>query len=164
MANLTCSLCEQEQGLLMDTNLQDGDTTIVGPACMAGYALTMAASLTEGMPPEAGEAYGELLDRIAANDPRPPKDAPRKRRGPLSKTLADDSQEPVPDSPDIHADGPAASAGTEAPPPVPSDVPVAVTLPEPCPDCGATEGTGDDAKVVCNGCGKVIATTGEAPF
>lgn len=72
MAALTCGLCENEGAVLMYTVIENGDTINVGQACLSGFALGQAASLTEGMTPELCEAYGAQFDAIAANDKRSP--------------------------------------------------------------------------------------------
>lgn len=84
MALPTCTFCEQNQGVLMATNLADGDTQVACGPCLPGYALGMAAAMTDGMPPEAAEAYAAAFDAIYDNDPRPGKpvrQAPAKRKG-----------------------------------------------------------------------------------
>lgn len=86
----------------MMTDMQSGDTTVVGAGCLAGFALGFAATVSAGMTPEAATAYGEQFDQIRANDSRPASpDAPTVRSGPQrakrAKSAAD--PEPEPDSP-----------------------------------------------------------------
>ena len=73
MAAPTCTMCEENQGVLMDTNLQDGETQVICGPCLPGYVLGMATVLTAGMSVQESEAYGPMLDAIAANDQRPAK-------------------------------------------------------------------------------------------
>lgn len=71
MAQPICSFCESEHGILMVTDIIDGDTKVVGASCLPGYALAMTATVTTGMQPELAKAYGEYFDAIARNDSRP---------------------------------------------------------------------------------------------
>jgi hypothetical protein len=68
-----CTMCEINQGVLMDTNLQDGETQVICGPCLPAYAICMAAALTQDMTTEGAEVYGPALDIIYANDPRAPK-------------------------------------------------------------------------------------------
>ncbi len=164
MALPACTICEAETGVLMDTTLTDGDTTIVGPACLPGYALSIAAACTRGLPAEAGDAFGGLFDQISANDPRSPQrppeapaSVPRKRKG---ATAA----EPLPDG---ALAAPAASAAPEL-----NALAGAhgigrldmVDDRQPCFSCGSTECHWETDKVECASCGATIATKDEAPF
>lgn len=75
MAIPNCTLCNGEQGLMLTTTLNDGDTIVIGGQCLASYVLAMAGSVTAGMSPEDCIEYGELFDAIAANDKRPKKNS-----------------------------------------------------------------------------------------
>lgn len=140
MAKPTCTFCGQYEGILMDTNLDDGDTQVVCTNDLMMYALSMASSLTAGMTQEQAEAYAQLLDAIYANDPRGPKPpapaAGRKRRSAPEPEMPPDGSE-------------AASDGS-------------VALLEPCGQCGAKTATGDAEKLTCDGCGAVLATADQA--
>lgn len=70
MAGYTCTMCETNSALLLDTNLDDGECQSICGPCLPGYALSMALALTMGMTPEECEAFGELFDGIHANDVR----------------------------------------------------------------------------------------------
>jgi hypothetical protein len=108
MATPTCTMCDQEVGVLITTMLADGETVVVGGQCLPGYALEMAAAMSQGMPPELGEALGGAFDRIAANDPRPAKPATRKARGkpePAGPPAAPDSERVVPEAVSVAPDG-----------------------------------------------------------
>jgi len=70
MANLVCTLCEGEAAVVLFTDMANGDTTNVGPSCISGFALGLAAATTADMPPELAESYGAQFDQIAANDTR----------------------------------------------------------------------------------------------
>jgi hypothetical protein len=93
MPSIACSLCEEEEAVLLATSLADGDTVSVGGNCLPGYALSLAVAMTTGMPAEAAAAYGEQFDAIAANDSRPkPKGKPRRAHGletPITSTPDD---------------------------------------------------------------------------
>ena len=158
MPTLACTLCEAENGVLMDTNLDSGDTTIVGPACLPGFALSLAGAVTQGMPAEAGDAYGALFDAIAANDPRPPARAAKAPVKPRGKTAASQVSEPLPDGPDSAAGAPLIGVDADATADPAAPPLVSVLLLEPCGECGSTEGIGETDKVVCAVCGALIAT------
>lgn len=70
MAQLVCTMCEAEAAIVLFTDMANGDTTNVGPACISGFALGLAAATTADMPPELAESYGAQFDQIAANDTR----------------------------------------------------------------------------------------------
>lgn len=140
MAIPTCTFCERNPGILLSANLDDGETNVVcGPDLMS-YALTMAATLTQGMTPEQGQALGDLLDQIAANDPRPPKPPSGKSRKPKAAPAAPEQPAGAPGDPER----------------------VTVTLDEPCRQCGSETATGDTVKLTCDGCGAVLATRDDA--
>lgn len=96
MAQPVCNFCDNEYGLLMDTNLMEGDTKVVGANCLIGYALSMAVAVTAGMSPDTAVAYGDLFDQIAANGTRPervtPQNAPGKRRKPGASESSEATQ------------------------------------------------------------------------
>lgn len=140
MAKPVCTYCAEFEAILLMTNMDDGDTQAICPNDVPMFILSMAAQITEGMTPEQSEQYGQLLDQIMANDARPPKPRPRGRA--------------------------AKAAPPVDPPPVP-DVAVApalarVELPEACPTCGNGTALGDADKLVCEQCGKVLATSDDA--
>ena len=135
MALPACSLCGDEQPMLIVGDTSTGDQTFVGPQCLPGFMLTAAAQFTTDMPAEWWAAYGEQLDQMNANDRRPDKPpAAGKRRARPAKQPADSAES-------------AASA------------PVAVALSEgdACPQCGSQAATGTDDKLTCDGCGNVLA-------
>jgi len=136
----TCTYCGEFQGVLMVTNLDDGDTQIVCPNDILMWTLSMTAQLTTGMPADVAQAYGSLLDQIKANDPREAKPAPRRR---TSKPAA---------APQAQSE-PGSSEGASL---------ALVDLPEPCPQCGHAQGVGDETKLACAECGTVLATADEA--
>lgn len=140
MAKPVCTYCAEFQGVLLVTNLDDGETQVVCGNDLVMYSLSFASQLTQGMTPEQSEAYGELLDQIRANDARPPKPAGRRRT-----SKAEPAHEPPP--PPVVAQW--APEGT-------------VALPEPCQLCGSKTATGDAVKLVCDGCDTVLATADEA--
>ncbi len=70
MAKPRCTFCEENEGVLMVTNLVDGDTQIVCGIDLPGFALGMAAAMTDGMTPEESEMHGAALDAIRAHDCR----------------------------------------------------------------------------------------------
>lgn len=158
MANLSCTLCDAESGVLMVTMLEDGDTQIVGPQCMPGYALSMAAAATQGLPRESGDAFGELFDAVAANDPRPPK-SPEHGSKSARKRSANTAQLEVEQSTGTKLPSPPGEPGT---PQTSGSGETATTTPvlleTPCSTCGGVAATGDDTKVTCDGCGTVLAT------
>lgn len=180
MALPICTHCEQREGIFMATLLTDGDTQVICGDDLMLYAITLAATLTDGMTLEAADAYSEQLDAIYAHDPRAivrPAGG-RTRKG---KAAADDSAQcPVckqrggKHSKWCAAD-PAAivpAAGGAAPDDTGHSTPAAehplggpqlaaaasVALVPPCDSCGGTTATGDALKLVCNECGNVIAT------
>src|SRR5215469_17930637 len=121
MAKPTCTFCGEFEGVLMDTNLDDGDTHVICGNDLMMYGLSMAASLTDGMTKEQAEAYGELLDAIYAHDPRGPKPPPA-RGGKRRQAQAE---------PDVALDG-TQPDGSES-----------VALLNPCAQCGGLTATGD---------------------
>lgn len=139
MAKPTCTFCGQFEGVLMDTNLDDGDTHVICGNDLLMYSLSMASSLTDGMTKEQAEAYAELLDAIYAHDPRGPKPPPassgRKRRVAAVPDLP-------PDGSESNADG-------------------SVALLAPCAQCGGLTAHGDAEKLTCDGCGAVLATVAD---
>lgn len=112
-----------------------GDQTFVGANCLPGFMLTAAAELTKDQPANWWEMYGSQLDVIAASDRRPDKPPAAGVKRTRAKKVAPGGAEPAPDAP----------------------LAAAVTLDEPCPQCGAGTATGDDAKLICDGCGNVLA-------
>lgn len=139
MPKPACTFCEGNEGALIISSLDDGDTQIACGACLPMVALGMAAQLTQGMTIDQAEAFAPMLDAIRDNDPRPPK--PPARGGKRK------AAEPPPE--------PTASDGSQ------TAATVTIDLPQPCTQCGATTATGDDVKLVCDGCGAVIATADE---
>lgn len=140
MANPACTFCEQYEGVLIATNLDDGDTQTLCGGCLPGWAIGMAAGLIGSMTPEQAAEHYDAIDQVYAADPRkPPPPAAPKGRKPRTRPQS----EPPPDGPD-------------------SDAATAVQLPEPCDICGSLTATGDAVKLTCDGCGKVLATADEA--
>lgn len=123
----------------MDTNLDDGDTHVICGSDLLMYALSMTASLTDGMTIEQATAYAELLDAIYAHDPRGPKPPPatagKRRKSQPEPDVAESGSEPAVDG--------------------------SVALLEPCGQCGARTATGDAEKLTCDGCGAVLATVAD---
>jgi hypothetical protein len=140
MANPACTFCEQNEGVMMSTNLTDGDTVIACGACLPGYALGMAAAVTQGMEQHEALQYADALDTIYANDPRAPKSDRLRPRGKTRKTAAPEPPADV-----------AVSYATDT-----------VSLVPPCSECGGETATGDANKLTCDGCGTVIATASES--
>jgi hypothetical protein len=140
MAKPVCTYCDTYEGHLLVTVLDDGETQSVCGNDLLMWALSMTATLTEGMTLDQAEAYSEQLDAIRANDPRPTKPAGRKR---APRATA----EPV---------APVPPGGAEL-----ADL-TRVELPIPCESCGSETALGDSHKLVCEGCGAVIATADEA--
>lgn len=70
MAKPPCTMCEQFEGLLMMTNLDDGDTQVICVPDLPAFALGMAAGVTQGLTPDEAEAYGDAFDQLAQNDTR----------------------------------------------------------------------------------------------
>jgi hypothetical protein len=163
MAIPACTFCEQYEGTLMVTNLNDGDTHIACLHCLPSFALGLAAAFTEGITMEQAKAYAKELDTIYANDPRPAKRQARaKGKG---ATLAAVPDVP-PDGPQGDAEARTATGATPDPQAgsvAHSGAPGAIVLDPPCPLCGGTEGTGTDTKLTCDSCGAVIATNPYPP-
>lgn len=132
-----CTFCEDEYGLLMDTDLMEGDTKVIGPSCLIMYSLSLAANVTINISPELAEAYGELFDKIAANDSR------RKTVNPPS--------EPEKQPPDGSVN---TSAATQS-----GDSPASSDTTFPCPECQhpVTDDDGDGIRD-CPNCGERFAT------
>lgn len=139
MAKPTCTFCGQYEGVLMDTNLDDGETNVVCPNDLLMYSLSMAAAITDGMTKEQAEAYAEQLDAIYVHDPRGPK-PPAPARGRKPRVAA---------APDLPPDGAGSNADGS------------VALLEPCAQCGGKTATGDAEKLVCDDCGAVLATVAD---
>lgn len=140
MPKPACTFCEVNEGVLMDTNLDDGETQVICGADLPAYALGMAAAMLQGMPRSQAEALSEALDAIYAADPRAPK-PPAGRGGRKPKG------QPAPEVPPDGAQQPATAS---------------VDLPVPCESCGGVTATGDAEKLTCDGCGAVIATAHDA--
>lgn len=162
MANPRCTLCGENQGVFMDTNLMTGDSQCPCGPCLPMYALTFAAAMTQDMPPEVCESLGDLFDQIAANDRRAKSSAPPARRKSSGSKRAKDADDAT-DA--LSGDGTTPDASS--PPSTVQDAPRAteaasVDLPEPCGICGSLTATGDDVKLTCDGCGTVLATADEA--
>lgn len=140
MAKPVCTYCDTYEGVLLVTNLDDGETQSVCGNDLIMYSLSMASQLAQGMTAEQCEQYGALLDAIKAADIRPARPAGRKR---APRTPSGDPVLAVPDG---------------------SEMPALdrVDLPEPCSQCGSTTALGDAAKLVCEGCGNLLATADEA--
>jgi hypothetical protein len=141
MANPTCTFCEQYEGVLMATNLINGDTVIACGQCVPGYALGMSAGIIGGMSKEDAKQYAGAIDQVYASDPRGPKPPPApKGRKPRQAP----PPEVVPDA-------------------APDAAPEVVAMPDPCSACGGMEALGDADKLACRTCGAVIATA-DAPL
>jgi hypothetical protein len=136
VAKPTCTFCDAEDGLLMDTNLNDGETQVVGPNCLLGYILGMAAAMIGGMSEDEAKTHAEVLDTIYSLDRKPPK-PPARGGGRKPKTTV---------QPEIPLDEPQ------------SDATATVELPDPCSQCGSKTATGDAEKLTCDGCGAVLAS------
>lgn len=136
MAKPTCTFCGEYEGVLMDTNLDDGDTQVVCANDLLMYVLGMAAAISDGMTNEQAEAYAQSLDAIYEHDPRGPK-PPAPRGGRKAKVTVE--PELPPDGSEAAPDG-------------------SVALLTPCAQCGAKTATGDADKLTCDGCGAVLAT------
>jgi hypothetical protein len=120
MAIPRCTFCEDENGVLMVTMLNDGDTAIVGPACLAGYALGLADTATQGLPPEAAGVFDGLFDALRANDPRPAVGAAgRPGRVKAASAAAGSAGGPVSDAEGVS--GPLSDADLGLDEPVPDD-------------------------------------------
>lgn len=140
MAKPVCTFCGEYEGILMDTNLDDGDTQVVCVNDLMMYGLSMAASFTSGMTKEQAETFSDQLDQIYANDPRGPK-PPAKGSG--RKQASKPAPEPAADGSQPLAEG-------------------QIEIPEGMCSCGSRTATGDTEKLVCDGCGSVLATAGDA--
>lgn len=158
MAKPPCSFCGENEAILLDSNLDDGETQGICGEHLPMYALTMAATLTVGFTVEQSEAYGELFDQIAANDARPRP----KKTGRGGKSSSEVTSAPAADAPPTgstaHDPSSIPSASETVNPPSQSTDEGHVSLPEPCPQCGGKSATGDEYKLTCDGCGTVLAT------
>lgn len=106
MAQLPCTSCEAETAIVMFTDMSNGDTMSIGPQCLPGFALGLAATTSQGMAPETAEAYGAQFDQIRANDSRTVsssaggadsgKPKARRARPSLSLATAPDTEQPLP--------------------------------------------------------------------
>lgn len=140
MAKPVCTYCDENQGVLLVTNLDDGETQVVCGGDLVMWSLSMASQLTQGMTLEQSWEHAEALDMLKANDVRPVKAAPR------SKPRKSAPEQVPPSAP-------------QAPEAVP---PGRVTLPEPCELCGSLTAIGDADKLTCEGCDTVLATASES--
>jgi hypothetical protein len=64
--NILCDLCEQEPGMLMQSNINNGDVITVGENCMLIFLLTTVSSILDEMPAENAAQFGEGLAPIVA--------------------------------------------------------------------------------------------------
>jgi hypothetical protein len=64
--NILCDLCEQEPGMLMQSNISNGDVITVGESCMLIFLLTTAGSILDQMPADNARQYAQALDPIVA--------------------------------------------------------------------------------------------------
>lgn len=140
MSKPVCTYCDTYEGVLLVTNLDDGETQSVCGNDLLMYSLSMASQLSQGMTVEQCDQFGALLDAIKASDIRPAKPAGRRR---------------APKAPDPE---PAMQVPGRA------ELPslTRIDVPEQCGDCGSTTALGDAEKLVCEGCGNVLATADEA--
>jgi hypothetical protein len=65
-SQLGCDLCGQENAILMQTNIGNGDVIAIGPSCVVVFMLTTAESIISEMPEANAAAYGEALAPIVA--------------------------------------------------------------------------------------------------
>lgn len=135
MAKPACTFCEQFEGVLMSTNLDDGETAIVCGTCIVPYALGLATTVTTGMDEAEAAVYADAFAAIAANGPKAAGKPAKTRRARPAITTA---PQPPLDGAESNADG-------------------RVALPVPCQSCGSQTATGDEDKLACDGCGKVLA-------
>src|SRR5712691_8952762 len=97
MAKPACTVCGQNEGMLMVTSLDDGDTQVICGPDLPGFALGMAAGLTEGMEPDEASRYGDAFYAIAAHSPmsdEPGSDYSQDDADELNAQLAADTVEP----------------------------------------------------------------------
>ena len=58
---IACDLCGQENAVLMQTNIGNGDVIAIGGSCMVTFLLSTAATILDEMPADAAAAYGEVI-------------------------------------------------------------------------------------------------------
>lgn len=136
MAKPQCTICSANEGALIITNLDNGETVTVCVADIPVYYLAGAAQYTEGMTVETAEAIAPLLDQLRANDPRPAKPNTSRRKKTDAVTPADAPATPV-----------TAEYGPES-----------IPLVDECPSCGNMTAFDDSVNLVCSACGTVIAS------
>lgn len=145
----------------MDTNLDSGETNIICGPCLPAFSVGMAAALTVGMTLEVANELAPVLDELYANDPRgkwvAASAATKSRRGKGAQSADGATDAPAPTDTGKDAGDPASGSQTATEPPEAT----AVVLDPPCSQCGSGAATGDRVKLVCDGCGAVIATADE---
>jgi hypothetical protein len=62
---IPCDLCKEETAVLMQSNLNEGDTIAVGPSCMLPFALQLAIAAAQTVTPEAGPLYAPMVAQLA---------------------------------------------------------------------------------------------------
>lgn len=67
MAKPVCTMCSTYEGVLMHTNLVDGDTVVVCATDLLSFAIGMAAELTSEISTEQVQEYLSTLIQIAVN-------------------------------------------------------------------------------------------------
>lgn len=61
---LPCDLCGEESAVLLQSNLGDGSSLSVGPACLLNYALGFAVGLTGEFTPEDAAPYADVMAQL----------------------------------------------------------------------------------------------------
>jgi len=115
---IPCDICETESAVLLQSNLSEGGTVAVGPACITLFSVGAALAMTELVPPEERSVLRPYVEQMATAvdvtaivtwDVKPSPKQERKRGGlsELAHASADrKSDEPV-------ASGSSADAPTE---------------------------------------------------
>lgn len=131
-----CSFCGEYESILTTTIFADGETVSPCGNCVTAYAMSMAAEVSRDLTADQATELGSLFDTIAGNDTRPPK--------PPAAPAARQPRKRKPADPPEAASEPSGGAAT-------------VQLPA-AHSCGSETATGDANKLVCDGCGEVLAT------
>jgi hypothetical protein len=56
-----CDLCGQENAILLQTNIDNGDVIAIGGSCMVTFLLSTAATILDDMPADNRGAYAEII-------------------------------------------------------------------------------------------------------
>jgi hypothetical protein len=63
---IRCDLCGQENAVLMQTNIDNGDVIAIGGSCMVTFLLSTAATILDEMPADHVGQYAEIIAPVVS--------------------------------------------------------------------------------------------------